>query len=769
VPLGFRATAEGHPDGKALLRHLAARPRLLANFEKTGAALGRRADLDFLYAWLAATRSFYEANAGEAVLLRLWQVQRHLLPGAPSTMVLDFGRAAHRLCLHCGSSGTVDLLEALEAALPHGSDGHAALLFLSSVANLARRAPEVVPHIASKTAFLMSQLTAEGLSAWFEDGIRLYPQERIKRIAYFRLEDPLARARFAVHEGRARFTSHENRLRHLTRSLWNNDLEVQELPVPSGGADRGSIRLVGQTILLPDNLPRVSLIKAGPFFEAAIMHAMAHQRFTTKKFPLADLKAMQLTLTALIEDARVERLAAISFPGLGRLWQSQHDAPSIGARTCASLFARLARSLADPDFASADSWIAKGRALFETAFAHDPFDQDLSLRIARILGHDLGQARIPFPARSHVVEPAYRDDGFGLFDLDDRASADPDTLEILLEAARMEQHQGDAGSDAGTQQPDEIQKALLQHAEAGSSGALIAVYPEWDYRLRTNAHATASVFDSPLRAQAAPNWLTQQLQDHDAAAARIRGLVRGARVGRTMRRRHLLDGDELDMAAVHDTRVATRSGTLPDPRIYVSKRRIDRDVAVTLLIDTSQSTGDLLPSGQATILEMATLSSALTGRALVDLGDPFAIHGFSSNGRGDVRLSTIKAFGEDNDTMVGRLAGLRPAHSTRLGAAVRHVAAGLQRQKTLRKLMIVITDGEPSDIDEADPLYLAEDARQAVAEARRQGLDLYSVALGTRAANAAAKIFGKRNTLAVERVEDLAVRLAGLYFRLTVS
>lgn len=752
-----------------LRRHLALRPRLLAEFARTEALLSRHFDAESISEWSAATRSFYEANAGEAVLLRLWQLQRHVLPRASAATVIDLGRSTHRLCLHSGSSATVDVLKSLESQLPYGSDGLAASIYLAGVAALAARAPEVVPHIAEKTAVLMARLAAGDVALWFDDGLRLYPHNRARRIAYFRLEDPLALARLAVHAGRVRFASHEARLRHLVRSLWNSDLLVQDMEVPSAALDRGNIRLAGGTILIPENLSRVPSSQATAFFEAAIMHAFAHQRYTTRKFSLSGMKPMQLVLTALIEDARVERLAAETFPGLGRLWRAQHIEPATSARTCASLFARLARALADPGFEDRDTWIAKGREMFETEIARDPFDQDLSMRIARILGHDLGQARIPFPAKSHVVEPAYRDDGLGLFDLDDQTSADAETLEVLLDAALIEQRDTQSQQDTNPQDPQDTETARSRPAEDEPAGAAIAVYPEWDYRLRTSAHAAATVLDMPASAHPAPNWLTLRLEDHRPAAARIRGLVRGARIGRTTRRRHLIEGDEIDMEAAHDTRVARRSGSLPDPRIYTSKRRVDRDVAIAFLIDTSQSTGDLLPSGEATILQMAALSAALTGDALATLGDPFAIHAFASNGRDAVSICTVKDFGENGGALVERLAGLRPANSTRLGTAIRHVAAGLDRQSTLRKLMIVITDGEPSDIDETDPLYLAEDARQAVAEARRMGLDLFSVALGASAAKSTAAIFGKRNTLAVERVEDLATRLAGLYFRLTVS
>jgi nitric oxide reductase NorD protein len=149
------------------------------------------------------------------------------------------------------------------------------------------------------------------------------------------------------------------------------------------------------------------------------------------------------------------------------------------------------------------------------------------------------------------------------------------------------------------------------------------------------------------------------------------------------------------------------------------------------------------------------------------LGDPFSLLAFASNGRDDIEMTTVKAFDQPYDrACIGRLAALSPGLSTRLGAAVRHAGETISHVSSFRKLVIVLTDGEPCDIDVADPLDLVEDARRAAIGLRARGIDGFGVVLGSGAANSAARIFGRGNTMPVPRVEDLPARLSELYFRL---
>jgi nitric oxide reductase NorD protein len=238
------------------------------------------------------------------------------------------------------------------------------------------------------------------------------------------------------------------------------------------------------------------------------------------------------------------------------------------------------------------------------------------------------------------------------------------------------------------------------------------------------------------------------------------------RVGRMIRLKRQLDGHDLDVDAVIDTGIALRLGQEPDPRVFRATTSKHRDLAVLLLLDISESTRDRLASG-ASVLEVERLAVAVLAEAMSALGDPFSMLAFASNGRDDVEMTTVKAFHEPYDrACIGRLAALSSGLSTRLGTALRHAGELISHARSFRKLVIVLTDGEPSDIDVADPLDLVEDARRAAVGLRARGIDGFGVVLGSGAMNSAVRIFGRGNTMLVPRVEDLPARLSELYFRL---
>jgi len=168
------------------------------------------------------------------------------------------------------------------------------------------------------------------------------------------------------------------------------------------------------------------------------------------------------------------------------------------------------------------------------------------------------------------------------------------------------------------------------------------------------------------------------------------------------------------------------------------------------------------------VLETERLAVALLGEAMAGLGDPFALLAFASDGRDQVRLTRIKAFAEPfAAAALARLAGLSPGLSTRLGAALRHAGTEIAAQRNFRRLILVLTDGEPSDIDVPNPEDLVEDSRRAVLGLRARGIDVFAVVLGAEGAETAGRIFGRSGHVVLRRMEDLPARLSDLYFRLS--
>jgi nitric oxide reductase activation protein len=192
-----------------------------------------------------------------------------------------------------------------------------------------------------------------------------------------------------------------------------------------------------------------------------------------------------------------------------------------------------------------------------------------------------------------------------------------------------------------------------------------------------------------------------------------------------------------------------------------------RDLSVLVLLDVSQSTADRVKGHVMSVLDLEREATLLLAYAMAEIGDPFAIAAFCSNQRDDVRYQRVKDFGQPYDAAAASaLVGLRPGYSTRLGAALRHAGAELRQQHTHRRLVLVISDGEPSDVDCADPHYLVEDARRAVQNLGAQGIDVFCVGLDSGGDAYLARIFG-RNVTQLDRIERLPERLPMLYLRLT--
>ena len=249
--------------------------------------------------------------------------------------------------------------------------------------------------------------------------------------------------------------------------------------------------------------------------------------------------------------------------------------------------------------------------------------------------------------------------------------------------------------------------------------------------------------------------------------ARIRRLVRGAKVGRHERLKRRIDGPELDLDAALDAAIALRANDLPDERVFRAMMSRKRDLAVTILVDVSELTRDRVAASGASVLDLERLAVAALAEALAALNDPFAVRAFASAGREDVRMFCLKEFGEPYGAKVkARLAHLEPQLSTRLGTALRHTGTEIAAVRSHRKLILVLTDGEPSDIDVIDPRDLVEDARRAVLKLRSRGIDVFGVTLDPSGAGSGAAVFGRSQHMPVRRLEDLPTRLAELYFRL---
>jgi nitric oxide reductase NorD protein len=292
-------------------------------------------------------------------------------------------------------------------------------------------------------------------------------------------------------------------------------------------------------------------------------------------------------------------------------------------------------------------------------------------------------------------------------------------------------------------------------------------YPEWDYQIQLERPSWTTVLERhpPLGDAAAVDAI---VAEHKPALARLKYLIESMSPQGVQRMRRLEEGDELDLEAAVRAMVDLRTGQQPDPRIMMRNRLSRRDLAVLVLLDLSESSNDRVRGQEQTVLELTRAATVLLAGALDRIGDPFALHGFCSDGRHDVHYHRFKDFDEPYGEVVkARLAGMKGAFSTRMGAALRHAGVLIGRQPQRRKIVFVVTDGEPADNDVRDPQYLRHDTRRAVESLARQGVSTYALSLDPHADLYVTRIFGARNHTVLDRAERLPEKLPQLYLGLT--
>lgn len=259
-------------------------------------------------------------------------------------------------------------------------------------------------------------------------------------------------------------------------------------------------------------------------------------------------------------------------------------------------------------------------------------------------------------------------------------------------------------------------------------------YPEWNHRSRSYMDAHCRVLDAPA--------VPDQGDLYVPNAARVREVRRQFEILRPRRvlRPRQIDGAELDLDALITAQADLAATGQGSDRIWQSARLIDRDLAVAFLIDTSRSTEAAV--GDTSVIDVAREALAALATGIDAAGDRLGIWGFSSLRCDRVFLTRCKGFDDKMSPQVtANICALRPGHYTRLGAAIRHTSAMLAEQSAARKLLIVLTDGKPNDLDHYEGQHGIEDSRMAVVEARRAGQSLHGVIIDEDGQDWFARIF----------------------------
>jgi nitric oxide reductase NorD protein len=291
-------------------------------------------------------------------------------------------------------------------------------------------------------------------------------------------------------------------------------------------------------------------------------------------------------------------------------------------------------------------------------------------------------------------------------------------------------------------------------------------YKEWDCNIKDYLNEHVRVVEKSLNGYQ-DNYYNDVLEQHHALVKKIKYAFELLKPENIKILRQWVEGDEFDYRALLDFVMDKRAGITPSDRLYIKRIKEQRDIAVSLLVDLSRSTANTVYSSRASVLDIEKEAIVLFCEALEVVGDAFAIAGFSGTGRLGVDYFIIKEFDEDMGTSVRqRISAMAPQRSTRMGAAIRHAAGKFDFVSSKVRLMIILSDGFPNDVDYKQD-YAIKDTRKAISEVHSKNIYVHSITVNLAQYSKLDDLYGDVNHNVISNVGELPDKLLRIYRGLT--
>jgi nitric oxide reductase NorD protein len=300
-------------------------------------------------------------------------------------------------------------------------------------------------------------------------------------------------------------------------------------------------------------------------------------------------------------------------------------------------------------------------------------------------------------------------------------------------------------------------------------------YDEWDRELVDHRVGWCRVIEKKVK-RGSRDFVDDTRERYKGVVSSIRHQFQLMKPENLTRITNELDGEDYDLNAVVDFFIDRRADGQQSERIYTKRLRRRRDVAVSFLLDQSSSTARTIgrhPLQPYThpgrrIIEIEKEGLVLMSEALEAVGDVYAINGFTSEGRRNVKFYVLKDFQEHySDEVMRRIGGITYQNNTRLGAAIRHASAKLEKQEARTRLLIVLSDGRPYDHDYGDARYAREDTREALIDTKSRGITPFCITIDRESESELRDLYGEIGYTIIDDVMSLPERLPGIYRRLT--
>ncbi|WP_455208795.1 VWA domain-containing protein [Kaarinaea lacus] len=740
-----------------------------------------------LETYLDGAKGLCNLGRGTDLVISYLQVMPLVVKECGEDIIVDCTNAAMKL----SSMTSGEVISLMFNSLPTASRrlGDAQLLrgYLTLIHQMSATAARGLRPMLSHMDELLSKLTLSGLRRWANFGAQAYRRDFNNLTAYFNLESKDSKAVLQKERRGVLFIDTQRKLNFYLRALWGRDFFMRPT-----GADYTDFRpyIEAHIIHMPDAVDDFGEVPGLELYRATAAHMAAHLCYTESRISAEQLSPAQMFFIAFIEDARVEYKAIAEFPGLKKLWRSLLDAEYEGdvEHPAMIVLERLALMLLDSGVTCDDEELNAFAARFHSEIEDNKNNNNFSWHLGvELFNLFIARKAVPSLRILERIRIPYRDDNRYVWEFEEfswekgieyiaasRAQVRK-TVSVMEMANEVDcELAGDDAQEIWTcptemyPYEDDLEGTKSFNEMWGKEPVSDPFhYQEWDYQIQLHRPDWVTIYER-RQPKGNPEDVEKILTEHKPIAHRIRQIIDLLTPEGVQRVRNMEDGDEIDINAAIDAMVAIRMGEQPNPRITMRNVLMNRDLAVVVLMDLSESTNEVVQGSDKTILQLTREAATLVATAINGIGDPFALHGFASDGRHDVQYYRFKDFNQHfDDEAKSRLAGMEGGLSTRMGAAMRHAGYHLLKQPERRKLLLLVTDGEPADIDERDPQHLRHDTKKAVEELYSKGILTYCLTLDPNADSYVKRIFGTNNYTIIDNVQRLPEQLPVLFASLT--
>ena len=729
-----------------------------------------------LYDWLEYLKRIESSGYGELVLKGFSKTSLDIIEKFGFMPIKIFYSTLSSVTIKKGQKTSYNFCNVCSEILGFYNSDKKFLTWLMLIEKMTNLAPEALEILLKEMSFLVEKMNVSQMEDWFLTCLRASSGDMEKRIKLLSLKDNEGLEWLGQSAGIKSFKEQENKLKIYTTAIWGMNINIKEIPISNTKSSIRRTAFSNNFVRVPSSYPGFTGQLGEEVFRAAIMHAAAHMKFTHKRFEIGKLKPIQVAIISIIEDARVELLSIKEFPGLKELWIPYHMATgesknlnkAYGPLTSRTLFSRLSRALVDENYIDGNGWINRAKDMFFKK-KNRWNDQTLSRELGNILGNDIGQMRIQFNPKDYLPDPIYRDENSGIWNFDNENTKDFEELQTGIESYQIERKETDDAEKnfENSTVIEPLAKIAPNKVSQSKEAEIISLQPEFDYKSGRENFNWCKIKKYNFENKS-NYYLNNFLYENSKIVSNIKNLIESSNISQPVKLKKQHDGEELDLDSCIESIIDIKRGSTPSNKIYKKTNRKGRDLLVSILVDISESTNDFIKDTNKRIFSSIIEATGILSEAINKSGDDFGLATFCSNKRDDVRYWKIKDFKDKlNKSHINKLESMKPGFSTRLGAAVRQAGDELVSQTNYRKLLLIISDGEPSDIDVDDKEYLVEDAKYAVKRLAYNGIDVFCVGVESESNKNLSRIFGNKNYVIIKSASELQKKLPLIYLTLS--